>query len=292
MARVALPIGRGRASSTPGSPFPWYGGKQALAPKIVGLLPPHRAYIEAFGGGASVLLSKPLAKLEVYNDRDSGLVNFFRVLRDRPDELIRALQLTPFAREEFELCLATWEDVEDEVERARRWYVRIAQAYGGNPSTVGWSAERHARTHGPRGRAFVRRIDRFWEFVERLRLVQVEHLDWRDCLERYDHADACFYLDPPYPFSVRTRARQRGGREYVHELSEADHVELVDRVLQLEGSALVSGYDHPAYARLEAAGFERHEFAVSLRVRAASGPAHAPERLEVVWRSLAHGRLF
>jgi DNA adenine methylase len=103
------------------APFAWYGGKSRLAPAIVDLLPGHRTYVEAFGGAAAVLCSKSPAVLEVYNDVDGGLVNFFRVLRARPDELERVLRLTPYSREEFADCCETWKSIEDDIERARRW---------------------------------------------------------------------------------------------------------------------------------------------------------------------------
>src|SRR3954468_785325 len=124
-----------------GAPFAWYGGKSRLAPAIVKLLPAHRTYVEAFGGAAAVLCAKPRAVLEVYNDIDGGLVTFFRVLRDRPDELARALRETPYSREEFARCWATWASIEDDLERARRWYVRCRQAFAGSAATVGWGYE-------------------------------------------------------------------------------------------------------------------------------------------------------
>lgn len=288
-AMQELPVTR--RATIAASPFPWFGGKQGLAPKIVALLPPHASYVEPFGGAASVLLSKPLSKLEVYNDLDSGLVNFFRVLRDRGDELYELLRLTPYAREEFDHCVETWEACDDELERARRWYVRVAQAYGGTPTSVGWSAEKHARSNGPRGRAFANRVNRLDRYIERMRLVQIEHLDYRDVFDRYDGPGVVFYLDPPYPHSTRGRSRHRGGCSYVFEMSEPDHQALVERVLELRGIPVISGYDHAAYNRLEEHGFERIEFEVCLRARVGAGTV-AQARTEVIWRRGDHERLF
>src|SRR5690348_9349421 len=111
----------------PRAPFPWYGGKQSLVPILRDLLPPHQVYLEAFGGGASLLCGKAPSRLEVYNDMDGGLVHFFRVLRD-PEcaaRLRASLDLTPYARAEFRACQATWMDAADDVERARRWFVAV-----------------------------------------------------------------------------------------------------------------------------------------------------------------------
>lgn len=141
------------------SPVAWYGGKSRLSAWIVTLLPRHDTYIEAFGGGASVLFSKSRARLEVYNDLDAGLVTFFRVLRDRPAELQHALMLTPYARAEFEHCRNTWAGVDDELERARRWYVRTRMAFACS-ATEGWGYEVNgAQRGGTRARSFATAIE-------------------------------------------------------------------------------------------------------------------------------------
>ena len=97
----------------------YYGGKWNLAPWIIKHFPPHINYIEPCGGAASVLLRKPRSTIETYNDLDGNVVNFFRVLRDNPDELIRKIQLTPYAREEYNLSRVP---CDDPIERARRFY--------------------------------------------------------------------------------------------------------------------------------------------------------------------------
>lgn len=278
-------------SSIARAPFPWFGGKHELAPRIVDLLPAHLVYVEAFGGAASVLIAKSRARLEVYNDRDEGLVTFFRVLRDQPEELERRLRLTPFSRVEFDLCRRTWFEQLDEIERARRWYVRVEQAFAGTPLTTGWGGERLGRRHGSRAKTSLSRLDRLQAIAHRLRSVQIESLDWRGVLERYDHRDAVFYLDPPYVRATRRRPRAR----YTHELTDADHAELIARVLELEASVLISGYDHELYAPLDRAGFDRFEFDVLCRSPRIRGDRQDIVRTEVVWRRLnSHhgGRLF
>src|SRR5262245_50804810 len=112
----------------------FYGGKWRLAPWIVAHLPPHTCYVEPFGGAASVLLRKPPSRYEVYNDLDGAVVGFFRVLRERPADLIRAIQCTPFARAEVDLaCVPVPPEVDavDDLERARRLYVRAWQGRHG-----------------------------------------------------------------------------------------------------------------------------------------------------------------
>lgn len=282
------------------SPIPWFGGKQKLADDIIALFPAHDSYIEAFGGGASVLFSKPPVTLEIYNDRDGGLVLFFRVLREQPEKLVPLLELTPYSRAEWQICRETWQDPDlDEVERARRWFVVASQSFGGMVARArdtfpagspdhgpngerhhgrGWGGERLGRMHLSRAASTANRIDHIWRFVERLRLVQIENLDWRVCLERYDSPSALFYLDPPYI----PETRRAGG--YNHELSYEDHVELIDRVLALKGCSIVSGYDHDLYRRLETeGGYVRREFHVWASAGKRTAGNARDRRLECVW---------
>ncbi len=265
------------------APIAWYGGKARLAGKIAGLLPHHETYVEAFGGAGAVLFTKQPVNLEVYNDVDSGLVTFFRALRDRPEALQRALTLTPYARQEFTLCRDTWKSVAEDVERARRWYVRMRQAFGCSAS-VSWGYERDGSlSGGTRARSFASTIDELHRFAERLRTVQIEHDDWPKVLDRYDSPAACFYLDPPYHPATRGRLSRNNG--YRHELTAADHERLVDRVIHMRASIVLSGFDHPSYAALEQNGFERLEFDHHIT---ASLTGRRPVK-EVIWRRIAAG---
>ncbi|MFV0336518.1 MAG: DNA adenine methylase, partial [Tropicimonas sp.] len=105
----------------------YHGGKVRIAEKIIGLFPSHESYIEPFGGGGAVLLAKPRARLEVYNDLDGDMVALFRTLRDEPQKLAEAVALTPFAREEHEIA---YQKPETDVERARRVLVRSHFGHG------------------------------------------------------------------------------------------------------------------------------------------------------------------
>jgi DNA adenine methylase len=232
-----------------------------------------------------VLCSKRPVVLEVYNDIDSGLTTFFRVLRDQPEDLVRALRLTPYAREEFALCVRTWEAVEDDLERARRWYVRCRQAFASSTATVGWGFEATGASRGGvRARSFATSVDSLERFAERFRRVQIDQLDWRHCLSRYDGPGACFYLDPPYHPETRGRGRHS---TYRHELDRDDHEDLVAAAIELTGSVLISGYEHDSYMLLEGGGFERFKFAHNST--ASRVPAGRGARVEVVWRRLEAG---
>lgn len=274
------------------SPIKWFGGKGPMVKKLLPLVPKHRIYVEVFGGGASLLLSKEPSLVEVYNDLDAGLVNMFRVIRD-PDlfaEFHRRVQLIPYSRGEFYRYRELWwsgQAPTDPVENAVAFFVLARQSFGGEFGKS-WSMSVSSSSRGMASAVskWLSAIDLLPEVAERFLRVQIECLDWRRILPIYDTADTFFYFDPPYLPSTR-----KGGR-YTHELSESDHEDLVDALLDLKGKALLSGYANPLYAKLEAAGWRRRDFATSCfaagRTRASglqgsgSATAKAP-RTETVW---------
>lgn len=257
------------------APLPWFGGKQMLADRIVALLPPHRVYCEPCGGAASVLCTKSRSHLEVYNDRDGDLVNFFRCLRDQPRELLRLLRHTPFSRDEWKQCVETRRQLEMGLERARRWYVAITQSFNANGGEHSWSGARLGLANVPTPERFRYRVRQLDRFAERIAGVQIDNLDWRDALERYDSPDTCFYIDPPYHPSTRAS----GG--YEHEWTEEDHDDFLALLPTLAGSSIVSGYGCEPYdAAL--ADWDRFEFSQLLRF---NGKSDNQKRTEVVWRS-------
>lgn len=120
------------------SPIQWFGGKQSLAPKLLPLIPEHRTYVEPFGGGASLLLIKEPSPVEVYNDLDSDLVNFFRVLRDPQlfTDFYNRAWFSPCSREEHDFCRLHLNEDPDPVERARRFFVLARYSFSGIPGNA------------------------------------------------------------------------------------------------------------------------------------------------------------
>ena len=116
-------------------PVPYFGSKQSVAPWIVSLLPEHEHYVEPFCGGLSVLFDKRPSRMETVNDLDGELMTFWRVLRDQPEQLIRACMLTPHSRAEL---TATWDPTDDDLELARRIWCRLAQGRSGTLRNTGW----------------------------------------------------------------------------------------------------------------------------------------------------------
>lgn len=253
----------------------WFGGKWLLAPWIIAHFPPHRVYVEPFGGGGSVLLRKPRAYAEVYNDLDEEIVNLFRVLRDEEQaaRLIELLRLTPFARAEWE---ASYEQTSETVERARRLVVRAFMGYGANGHNVDASTGfRGSSNHTGRATVAVEwrgYPDALSLAVERLRGVVIENREAATVIDRHDGRHTLHYVDPPYVWA--TRGRFSAQRRYVHELDDAGHVALLQQLVALQGMVVLSGYPCELYDDM-LTGWRRIE-----RAALADG---ARERTEVLW---------
>jgi DNA adenine methylase len=208
-------------------PFAYYGGKSGLAPLIVGLLPSHRVYVEPFFGGGSVLFAKPPSVHEIVNDLDHNVVTFFRMLRERPEELELACRLTPYARAEY--AASELDEDLDDLERARRFWVRVNQSFGKTAGRQTGFSVTSARTASTAASAWAR-IGRFAAVAERLQRVVFECCDAATLIERMALAsDTVIYADPPYLAETRRgRDRQRPG-DYLCDMGLAeDHGRLAD----------------------------------------------------------------
>lgn len=222
-------------------PFPLFGSKQLLTPTLLDLIPPHDVYVEVFSGSAALLFAKRPAALEVWNDLDSGLVTFFRVLRDgrASAELHRLLELTPYSREEWQTCKRTWRDAETDVEKARRWFVSLTQTFSKTPHSAGWSYCK--QPNGSAVSKFRGYVERIPNCTRRMQLVQVEQRDAVNLITTYDAPNVLFYADPPYV----PQTRKSGG--YHHEMTIEDHERLLATLTSCAGMVLLSGYRSPLY---------------------------------------------
>lgn len=254
----------------------WHGGKWKLAPWILQHLPTHRVYVEPFGGAASVLLRKPRSYAEVYNDLDGELVNLFRVVRDRGNELRNALELTPFAREEFDL---SYDPCSDPLEQARRTVVRSFMGFGTNmskPTVTGATMRTGFRSNSKRSGTTPAQDWRNYpgllpDIVERLRGVVIENRDAFEVMQAHDTEQTLHYVDPPYVAGTRD-----AGQDYRHELTDSDHLRLAKLLHSLRGAVVLSGYDSALY---------REMYADWRRVERAAHADGARERVEVLWLS-------
>nr|WP_295850672.1 DNA adenine methylase [uncultured Xylophilus sp.] len=253
----------------------YHGGKWKLAPWLMLLFPPHRIYVEPFGGGASVLLRKTRAYGEVYNDLDGEIVNLFRVLRDQGPDLQRLLELTPFARTEFDLAYSR---SDDPLEQARRTVARSFMGFGSAAATgerSGFRANSNRSGTTP-AHDWATHAAALPALVERLRGVVIENRDAMAVAAHHDGANTLHYFDPPYVHSTwsgKVRGTQEAGRAsgkaYRHEMDDAAHRTFAATAAGLRGMVVVSGYACPLYDELFGhwERFDRHTFADGARPR-------------------------
>jgi DNA adenine methylase len=255
------------------SPLNYFGSKSRLASKIVEHFPEHRTYCEPFGGSAVVLLAKEAAKVEIYNDIDRELLNFFRVLRDPKlcTELHAACENTPFARAEFELSKHACDNF---VEAARRFVVRHRMSFGAMGRDWCYSIGNSRKGTAAAIQRWRWGVDWLPAIHARLKNVQIECADWRDVMSRYDSPETLFYLDPPYVPETRVAGTYR------FELAHGDHRELVASLLSARGMVVLSGYAHKTYEPLQRAGWARIEHATCTHVRGS-----LTRRVECLWFS-------
>ena len=234
----------------------YFGGKWRLAPWIIENFPPHRVYVEPFGGAASVLLRKPRSYAEVYNDLDDEVVGFFRVLRDpvQSDCLRRALELTPFARAELS---AAYEITTDPVERARRLVVRSFMGFGSDSATrvsrAGFRSD-SKRKGGIPAHDWVSYVECLPSLIGRFAGVVIDNRPAVAVMSRHDAPTTLHYVDPPYVHGTRTANKHA----YRHEMTDAQHVDLLTFLSTLSGAVILSGYSHTMYDEL-LSGWQRIE---------------------------------
>lgn len=219
----------------------WHGGKYYMTPHILRRFRPHRLYIEPFAGGINVLLNKPRSPVEVVADLDADLVRFWRTVRDRPDRLASDLKLVGYDRLNFEGAAGVVGH-DDDVIHAVGFLVRNRMSIGGRGDAYSWSDR--LRGGQPENvnawqtiRAELPRV------AARLQGVTVMRRDALELLAEFRHyRDALFYLDPPYLASTRTAPDV-----YAHEMTEAQHVELLGLACKARCQVVISGYPSELY---------------------------------------------
>ena len=230
--------------------------------------PPHINYVEPCGGAASVLLQKPVSALETYNDKDCRVVNFFKVLREQPEELTRRIRLTPWSRIELENSrIKSLDPLED----ARRFFVSCWQSV-----SIAGKSWRSLADYTKRPRSHVMdviEIDHLYTVAKRLQNAQLECRDALEVIQTYDNNSALTYFDPPYLHSVRVNKDF-----YTFEMDEEYHRKAANLLNQCKGYVVVSGYACPEYqTAYEDHGWKRFDKPVICNAGA--------RRTESVWLS-------
>lgn len=233
--------------------FSWYGGKASHLDWLLPLLPQTKSFVDLFGGSAAVLLNRPQSPIETYNDLDNNVVNFFRVLREKPAELLRLLRLTPYSREERRHAYR--QPVGDtDIESARRFFVLARQTFGGGRQETTRLLNSWRRSVRDISNGIADAVD-FWQdgidglaaVAARLRDVQIDNYPAIRTIELTDTPDTLFYCDPPYAHETRKEGHLT---EYYGEMTEQDHRDLAAALHKITGRAALSGYRCELYDEL------------------------------------------
>ncbi len=240
------------------SPIPWMGGKRRLADQILPQIPEHTCYVEPFAGAASILfLREEPAKVEVLNDRDADLVNFFRVVKYHLVEFCQQFRWAIVSRLMFEWLNDTPPETLTDIQRAARFFYLQKLCFGGKPTgrTFGTSASSPPKLN------LVRLEEDMTALHARLAHVLIEHLDWADCVAKYDRPHTFFFIDPPY----WKTAGYSGPR-----FTLADYERLAEAMGTMKGKALLTLNDHPDMRRVFAA-FKHQRVELTYTVGGAKG---------------------
>lgn len=224
-------------------PFSYYGGKYKHLNWLLPLLPQKKAYVEPYGGSGVVLLNKDVSDVETFNDTFGEVTNFFKTLRDHPEELFHQIALTPYSEEDFEVATQDGNSVNN-VEQARRFFVTVNQSYNNVLNNPQWSYNKKysSRNVSKKVSNFQAKLRRLSPIADRLKNVQITNRDAVDVIETFDTEDGVIYCDPPYPQESRN-----GSDSYVFEMENSQHVEMCETLLECEADVAVSSYDNKLY---------------------------------------------
>ena len=248
----------------------WIGGKRILRTRIITILPTHKTYVEVFGGAGWVLFGKEPSEVEVWNDLNSGLVNLFRVVRNRLQAFERRQYFLLSSRAEydtFQVAIKTGR-FKDDVDRAIAFYYCLRNSFGSGIFT-GWA-------FGPgRPPKYAAGLAHLREARERLKHVYIDNLSFERLIPNWDRPETLFYCDPPY-----TMLLNKGGRAYYqHGFTSEDHTRLRDVLTGIKGKFILSYDDSPLVRKLYK-GFKVHEVgkvSYPMNNRPGSSPRFRPE---------------
>ena len=260
------------------SAFGYYGSKQKIASKILQLLPPHNCWVELFCGSASITLAKKAAPIEIINDIDGNVINVFEQLRNRPSDLIKAIEHTPYARDEFNKARAK-AATSDDLERARMFLVEAMMSINGvlAGSKGGFSYSNSYTRSGKEARVnrWANFPERLKSVAKRLRDVRIENMDAMELLKKFVNRPATLvYLDPPY-LTDRTSG-------YVYDARDENfHTQLLNICNEARCMILVSGYKNDIYDKLLSPSLGWKKVVINTHTTATCGKRFS--RDEVIW---------
>lgn len=250
---VAAPAVIGRPEELPGpaagvsnAAIKYPGAKWGVAPWVISHFPEHRSYLEPFFGSGAVLFTKSRSAIETVNDIDGDVVNLFDWIRKDPARLAHAIRFTPYARDEYDRAWAAQYTETDNFRRAVNFYIRMMMGHGFRTTgeKVGWKNDVQGREAAYAAKCWAKTPEVIIQAAERLRGVQIENRPAVELIRRFNYQNVLIYADPPYMLGTRQNRKQ-----YRHEMTDDDHMELLEAIKAHRGPAIISGYDSDLYNR-------------------------------------------
>ena len=222
------------------------GAKWRLAPWIISFFPEHHSYLEPFFGSGAVLFRKERSDIETINDLDGNVINFFECVKNDPEKLAHEIYFTPYARDVYERAYTIQKTkmFKDRYEQAASFLICCNMAHGFRTSGthVGWKEDIAGRERAYAAMYWTSIPEALIDAADRLRGVQVENKPAVNLISKFNFADVLIYADPPYCHTTRT-----GGKQYYHEMTDDDHLELLHTLKRHKGPAIISGYSSQLY---------------------------------------------
>lgn len=219
------------------------GAKWSLSNWIIGHFPQHHSYLEPFFGSGAVLFTKARSSIETVNDLDGEVINLFEWIRTDPEKLARAIYWTPYARDVYDKAWEAQYTERDSFQRAVNFYARMMMGHGFRTTgeKVGWKNDVQGREKAYAATHWCKTPDVIFEAAERLRGVQIENRPAAELIERFNFPNVLIYADPPYVLGTRH------GKQYRCEMTNAEHIDLLDALKAHKGPVLISGYESRLY---------------------------------------------
>lgn len=216
------------------------GAKNRIANWICEYIPEHEVYLEPYFGSGAVFFSKFPARIETLNDLDGNVVNYFQVIRENWEKLAAQLEMTPYSREEYYRA-CEYDPKESDLEKARKFAVRCWMGFGCSNLYRNGFRSSQQRTSPHTTGEWRSLPERLLAASERLKNAQIENLPAAELIRRYDTPDVFLYVDPPYLHGTRKNYL------YHHEMKDAEHIELLELLVEHPGKVMLSGYDNDLY---------------------------------------------
>ena len=220
------------------------GAKFRIASWIISQFPEHKTYLEPFFGSGAVFFQKDRSPIETINDLDGRVINLFRCIREDPKRLSEMVHWTPYSRSEYDAACIEGEG-DDSFEAARKFLISCNMGFGRRMTGEknGFKVDKIGREKSYAAQDWSTTEDRIFKAAERLRGVQIENRPAIDIIRQYNYEGVLIYADPPYVLDTRRHSR----KQYLHEMSDEDHIELLTALNDHKGSVVVSGYDNDLY---------------------------------------------